>query len=99
MQNCVQRVISVLREQKQQDMQERLLEAGLLIEKSRGLSSYRGISSVVDEANFTSGEIEELRLALIHFLEDNREHPDVGSALFALGRFQDKALKSFFLKK
>ena len=71
----------------------------MLIEKFRGLSGYRGVSSAVDTAEVTQDSITDLRAALIGFAQRHREHPDVGSALWALGKLHDQSLRTFFLNE
>lgn len=71
----------------------------MLIEKSRGLSSYCGVSPSVDSAEVTPETITDLRIALLEFAQRHREHPDVGSALWALGKLHDSSLRIFFLKE
>lgn len=99
MPDCIQRVIADLRDGVSPDIRERLLEAALLIEKSRGLCSYLGISRAVDAAEVTREGISELRVALIEFAKRQREHPDVGSAIWALGKLHDVSLRTFFLNE
>jgi hypothetical protein len=97
--DCIQRVIADLQNGDASDIRKRLLEATLLIEKSRGLPCYRGVSPVVDAAEITPEKITELRAALIHFAQRHREHADVGSALWALGKLHDGSLRTFFLNE
>ena len=99
MQDCIHKVIYALRDKSQPEIQERLLEATLLVEKSNGWDSYFGISTAVDSAEFTPEDIVQLQNALIDFAKANREHPAVGTALWALGKYQEKGLRSFFLNE
>jgi hypothetical protein len=97
MQDCIQRVVTDLRTDELSDIRERLLEAALLIEKFKGMVGWQGISAAVDEAVVSPESIADLRAKLIDFAQHRRELPDVGTALWALGRFRDDSLRDFFL--
>jgi hypothetical protein len=99
MQHCIDTVIAALRGENPDDMPERLLEARLFIEKSVGAGGSRGISRAVDEASLSEQKLLDLRTALIDFVQQNREHSEVGSAIWALGAFREKSLRNFFLSE
>ena len=71
----------------------------MLIEKSKGAGSWSGISQVVDEAALSEQKLLDLRTALVEFAQQNRVHSEVGSAIWALGAFQDESLRNFFLSE
>jgi hypothetical protein len=98
MQHLVDIVIAALRSENPAEIRERLLEARLFIEKSVGTwGSWKGISRSVDEAGLSNGKLLDLRVALLRFAQEHREHSDVGSAIWALGAFRDESLRDFFL--
>jgi len=97
MRDCTQKVISELRTLQSPDIRETLLESTLLIEKYTGSGDWRGISSNVDDAEISAEAIAELRQALIDFTRKHPEHPDVGTAIWALSKLFDESLRDFFL--
>jgi hypothetical protein len=97
MSSCVRKVVDALDTGDDPDIRERLLEATLLIEKFTGSGDYRRVSPAVDSAEVMAQSIAELRTALINFARSRPEHPDVGSAIWALGKFRDDSLREFFL--
>jgi hypothetical protein len=95
--DCIQKVISELRSLRSPNIRETLLESTLLIEKFTGTGDWRGISSNVDDAEVPSDLIAELRQTLINFARTHPEHPDVGTAIWALSKFFDESLRGFFI--
>ncbi len=92
-------IITALRSSLDEGLQERILEAALLIEKFRGLKGCAGISAAVDAASVSETEIAEMKSALMHFASFRRGDSNAASVLWALGKFQDKSLTGFFLNE
>jgi hypothetical protein len=93
----LQRVLAALNEPKGDDFSERLLEAGLLIEKARDLGSWRGVSTAVDSAQISIEDIPRLKSALMSFIQGCPDHPFVNTALWALSTCGDDSLRGFYL--
>ena len=67
-------------------LQERLLEAMFLMERSRGVDAgWRDVVPQVGDADVGTDSIAHLARALRTFVESHPQHPDVGSAIWALG--------------
>lgn len=93
----VQHVIIELRTPESPEIRGALLDAALLIENGTGGDDYHHISPAMDREKVRPESIPLLRLGLIQFAQQNREHPDVGSAIWALSRLKDESLRPFFL--
>ena len=71
------------------DLQERLLQAMFMMERFRGIDAgWRDIVSDVAEADVGAAAIERLARALRQFIQAHHAHPDVGSAIWALGKLR-----------
>lgn len=67
-------------------LQERLLEALFMMECSRGVDAgWRDVVPQIGDADVGSHSIAHLARALRTFVESHPQHPDVGSAIWALG--------------
>ena len=67
-------------------LQERLLEAMFLMERSRGIDAgWRDVVPHIGDADIGVDAIARLARALRTFVELHPQHPDVGSAIWALG--------------
>jgi hypothetical protein len=67
-------------------LQERLLEAMFLMERSRGVDAgWRDVVPHIGDADVGADSIAHLARALRIFVESYPQHPDVGSAIWALG--------------
>jgi hypothetical protein len=68
------------------NLQERLLEAMFMMERFRGVDAgWRDVVPHVGDADIGDESIRRLGQALRTFIESHRDHPDVGSAVCALG--------------
>ena len=66
-------------------LQERLLEAMFMMERSRGVDAgWRDVVPQIGDADVGPDSIAQLALALRTFVESHPQHPDVGSAIWAL---------------
>ena len=81
------------------DFQQTLLRAALLIEKFCGSGDWQGIEEELDDAEASERSFVELRDTLMTFARCQREHPDVGTALWALGKAWQSSLREFFLNE
>ena len=67
-------------------LQERLLEAMFLMERFRGIDAgWRDVVPQINDADVGTDSIAHLARALRTFVESHPQHPDVGSAIWALG--------------
>ena len=67
-------------------LQDRLLEAMFMMERSRGVDAgWRDAVPQIGDADVCADSIAYLARALRTFVESHRQHPDVGSAIWALG--------------
>ncbi len=68
------------------NLQERLLQAMFMMERYRGIDAgWREVVGEVRDADIRTGAISRLADALRIFIRSPKEHPDVGSAIWALG--------------
>jgi hypothetical protein len=66
-------------------LQERLLEAMFMMERFRGIDAgWDEVVPQIGDADVGADAIARLAQALRTFVESHPEHPDVGSAIFAL---------------
>ncbi len=83
-------------------LQDRLLQAMFMFERFRGINAgWRDIVSEVAEADVSPDAISRLAQALRTFILTHKHHPDIGSAIFALGKLradEDAALFEAVLK-
>lgn len=67
-------------------LQEHLLEAVFLMERSRGIDAgWRDVVPQIGDADVGADSISQLAQALRTFVESHPDHADVGSAIWALG--------------
>ena len=97
MKDLIQLIIREVRAGESPEFQQTLLRAALLFEKFYRSGGWRGIEMEVDDAEVSEELIRELRESLITFAKGNREHPDTGSALYALSKCWGCPLRDFFL--
>jgi hypothetical protein len=78
-------------------LQERLLEAMFLMERSRGIDAgWRDVVPQIGDADVGADVITHLARAVRTFVESHPQHPDVGSAIWALGALRaDEDAKLF----
>jgi len=70
-------------------LQERLLQAMFLFERFRGIDAgWRDVVAEVAEADISADAISRLAQALRKFIVLHKHHPDVGSAICALGKLR-----------
>jgi hypothetical protein len=68
------------------NLQKRLLQAMFMMERYRGIDAgWRDVVAEVGDADISTGAINRLAEALRAFIRSHKEHPDVGSAIWALG--------------
>jgi hypothetical protein len=83
------------------DLQERLLQAMFMMERYRGIDAgWREVVAEVADADVRAAAINRLAEALRVFIRSHQQHPDIGSAIFALGALragEDAALFSAVL--
>jgi hypothetical protein len=83
-------------------LQERMLQAMFMFERFRGIDAgWRDIVAKVAEADVSADAIGRLAQALRTFIVLHKHHPDVGSAIFALGKLyadEDAAIFEAVLK-
>jgi hypothetical protein len=71
------------------DLQERLLQAMFLMERYRGVDGGGRVAvSDVADADVSDSAIGRLAEALRRFVRTQPAHPDVGSAIWALGKLR-----------
>jgi len=79
-------IANELRAPQGKNLQERLLQAMFMMERYRGIDAgWREVVAEVGEADIGTSAIERLAEALRLFARSYKEHPDVGSAIWALG--------------
>ena len=67
-------------------LQERLLQAMFMMERYRGIDAgWREVVSEVRGADISTEAVNRLAEALRGFIRYHKHHPDVGSAIWALG--------------
>ena len=78
------------------DLQERLLQAMFMIERYRGIDAgWRDTVAQVADADVSEEAITRLADSLRVFIRLQKQHPDVGSAIWALGKLrapEDRAI-------
>ena len=90
-------VIRDLEAPERKDLQERMLEAMLMMERHRGVPVDVEIAPDVADADVSSPIIHRLADALEKFIRTFPRHRDVGSAIWALGRLRDPRHADLFL--
>lgn len=98
-QTYARELVSAIRNPTTAGLSDALSEAALLFEKFYDTGGWEGLSARVDDALMTAESASELRSALLDFVEQHSEHPDVGVAIFALTRCGDSTLRPFFLRQ
>src|ERR1043165_3035391 len=72
------------------DLKERLLQAMFMMERYRGIDDgWRDVVAEVRDADIRPRAIDKLAETLRRFVLSHKEHPDVGSAIWALGVLRD----------
>ena len=100
MKGCIKKVIREVREVGSPDFQRTLLQAALLLEKHYiPECEWRGVDSDVDDAEVSDASTEELQDVLMAFVKAHREHPNVGTAIWALGKCWGRPLREFFINE
>jgi len=70
-------------------LQERLLQSMFMIELHRGINDgWREVVREVSDADVVEQAIGRLAEALRFFIRSHKDHPDVGSAIWALGKLR-----------
>ena len=68
------------------NLRERLLQAMFMMERFRGKDAgWRDVVSEVADADIGADAIARLAQALRRFIVSHKDHPDVGTAIWALG--------------
>src|SRR3954465_1886148 len=79
------------------DLQERMLEAMLMVERYRGVSVDVEIAPDVADADVSRPIIDRLAGALEKFILAFPRHRDAGPAIWALGKLRDPRHADLFL--
>jgi hypothetical protein len=78
------------------DLQERMLEAMLMMERHRGIPVDVTVSPNVGDADVGELVIKSLADALEKFIRAFPGHRDVGSAVWALGKLREERYSALF---
>ena len=96
MRNLVEIICAEFQTPEGRNLQERCLESMILIERSRGRSDAVEIAPNTADADIRPEVITRLADTLASFVRAFPQHPDVGSAVWALGKLCDARLTSLF---
>ncbi len=96
MKNLAELIANALRNPKGLDLHERCLESMVLMERYRGRSTVTEIVPNTIDADITPATITHLAEALARFIKDHPDHPNVGSAIFALGTLAEPRFAELF---
>src|SRR5579883_2066740 len=87
MKNLAEVIAKEFRNPEGRNLQERCLESMVLMERYRRMPTVTEIVPNTIDADISSESISSLADALAEFIKAFTEHPDVGSAIWALGKF------------
>ena len=97
------RIAGDLAAPKGRSLQEPLLQAMFLMERYRGIDAgWRDAVSEVSDADVSDQAIHHLAEGLRGFVRNHKDHPDVGSAVWALSKLravEDAALYRYVLEE
>ncbi len=79
-----------------QNLQERVLQSMFLMERFRGVDAGWRQHTDVREADISHTSIYLLAHALADFIRRHPSHPDVSSAIWALGKLRDTQFRPLF---
>jgi hypothetical protein len=71
------------------NLQDKFLQAMFMIERYRGIDAgWKDIVKEVADSDVSDAAIARLATALRKFIPTHKDHPDVGSAIWALGKLR-----------
>ena len=89
-------IVRELADPRGKDLQARMLEAMLMMERYRGVSVDVAISPNVGDADVSEPVVRRLADALERFIREYPQHDDAGSAVWALGKLRDERYAQLF---
>lgn len=96
MQNLAEIICTELHTPEGRNLQERCLESMILMERFRGRTDAVEICSSTADADVRPEIIARLADTLASFVRSYPEHPDIGSAVWALGKLCDLRFAALF---